>query len=664
MDTQHEVGSASAASAVASANAAAASVRESAQSAQSAQSAHSSRTGAAVGEPGACHLSTEQLEVALAAVTDGIIGTDRHGRIRVMSAVAQRLLALDDRAEIEGLSLSEWLRARGVRDERGHLLPEERLLTWRERLQAGKTLSREDIGEISVRGHDGQAVGLSVSAAPERNARGKVVGALWIVRDASEPRRQRRRMREALTALVAMAEMLVDAKPSEMDGVAGEMRAGVRGRARGAPATAGMAARGVAQRLAELARRVMQCRILDIIAEQSPESGLYLVASAGLSARALRRWRTTHPGHGQGLHDLLPPDIASRLERGQSIVIDSMRPEFASLPNPLGARSALVAPMRLGGRLVGFLVLGYWPEAHTFTDEEIALAAGTARMAALVLERERLLCEREEARASMLALRETNRRMDEFIAVAAHELRAPVQASLLGVGLATQHARSLGRPITTQTGAGTGEPASEVEELRKDLAQTEESVERLARLVGELLDVSRLQTGQINLRLQPMDLTGAVRETVERQRLLTPERAFGLHLPRRETLLVEADVGRISQVIGNLLTNAVKYAPEDQPVEVRVQVRGQRARVSVRDEGPGLSADEQRRVWDRYHQAAGIQANPGTGTGLGLGLYVARQIVRAHGGQVGVHSVPGKGATFWFTLPLMKAEEWREPPGQ
>jgi signal transduction histidine kinase len=408
----------------------------------------------------------------------------------------------------------------------------------------------------------------------------------------------------------------------------------------------------------------MQCRILDIIAEQSPESGLYLVASAGLSARALRRWRTAHPGHGQALHDLLPHAIAARLQRGESIAFDFMRPEFSSLPNPLGARSALVAPMRLGGRLVGFLVLAYGPDAHTFTEEEMALAAGTARMAVLVLERERLLCEREEARASMLVLRETNRRMDEFIAVAAHELRAPVQASLLGVGLATQHARKLGHPSTTQAGAGAGAPASEVEELRKDLAQTEESVERLARLIADLLDVSRLQSGQINLRLQPIDLTGAVREAVERQRLLTPERAFVLHLPRRVTILVDADVDRISQVVGNLLTNAVKYAPEDQPVEVRIQVRGRRARVSVRDEGPGLSAEEQRRVWDRYHQAAGIQANPGTGTGLGLGLYVARQIVRAHGGQVGVHSAPGKGATFWFTLPLMEAEEWPGPPGQ
>jgi signal transduction histidine kinase len=87
-------------------------------------------------------------------------------------------------------------------------------------------------------------------------------------------------------------------------------------------------------------------------------------------------------------------------------------------------------------------------------------------------------------------------------------------------------------------------------------------------------------------------------------------------------------------------------------VEVGLRVHGGRARVSVRDQGPGLPSEEQRRIWERYHQVPGIRANAGTSVGLGLGLYLSREIVTVHGGQVGVRSAPGKGSTFWFTLPL------------
>ncbi len=102
----------------------------------------------------------------------------------------------------------------------------------------------------------------------------------------------------------------------------------------------------------------------------------------------------------------------------------------------------------------------------------------------------------------------------------------------------------------------------------------------------------------------------------------------------------------------NYLSNALKYAPEDRPVAARVAARRGRARVSVRDEGPGLPAEEQRRIWERYHRAPGVSAHAGAGGGLGLGLYISRTIIERHQGAVGVRSAPGKGSTFWFTLPV------------
>jgi signal transduction histidine kinase len=120
---------------------------------------------------------------------------------------------------------------------------------------------------------------------------------------------------------------------------------------------------------------------------------------------------------------------------------------------------------------------------------------------------------------------------------------------------------------------------------------------------------------------------------------------------------VYADACRLGQVVTNYLTNALKYSPDDQPVEVWLEVSEIEARVCVRDEGPGLPAAEQERIWKRFQRAEGMEPRSGTDGGLGLGLYISRTIVEQHRGEVGLESAPGQGATFWCTLPLARASE-------
>src|SRR5262249_28825815 len=119
-------------------------------------------------------------------------------------------------------------------------------------------------------------------------------------------------------------------------------------------------------------------------------------------------------------------------------------------------------------------------------------------------------------------------------------------------------------------------------------------------------------------------------------------------------VLVDAD--RIGQVIANYLTNAIKYAPTDRPIRVTLQLEGDHVRVSVRDEGPGLTLSEQERVWERFYRVPGIEVRSGSYVGLGLGLHICRTLIEQHNGQVGVQSRPGHGSIFWFSLPLTQQD--------
>lgn len=190
----------------------------------------------------------------------------------------------------------------------------------------------------------------------------------------------------------------------------------------------------------------------------------------------------------------------------------------------------------------------------------------------------------------------------------------------------------------------------------------EHSLDRLARLVDDLLDESRISAGRLELRLAPADLAAIVWTAVEEQRLLAGSRTIQLALPDdAPPVRVLADASRIEQVVTNYLSNALKYSQEDRPIAVRLEVDGETARVSVRDEGIGVSPDEQAVIWDRFRRAAGVTIQSGSDVGIGIGLHICKTIIEAHGGQVGVQSDPGQGSTFWFTLALAGAEPHRAP---
>ena len=242
-----------------------------------------------------------------------------------------------------------------------------------------------------------------------------------------------------------------------------------------------------------------------------------------------------------------------------------------------------------------------------------------------------------------------NQEMSEFLGLVSHEVRAPLTSIKGYVQLSQRRLQRLQAELRKET------LAAEVLErrlatLERTFEQAEAPTRRLNRMAMDLAEVAHIQSGRLSLQRMPTDLVAIVREVVKQQQLASPDRRIHLILPKRP-VRVEVDQDRIEQVLTNYLTNALKYAPADRPIEVRLHGEAEQVRVEVSDQGPGLSPPERERIWERFYRIQGGQAQKPAEGNLGMGLYICRQFIAQHGGQTGVDSTPGAGATFWFTLP-------------
>jgi len=236
------------------------------------------------------------------------------------------------------------------------------------------------------------------------------------------------------------------------------------------------------------------------------------------------------------------------------------------------------------------------------------------------------------------ALKETEYLKDEFIGVAAHELRNPL-AVLKGFA----------DMLLYQTTRGKGAPLAEWQQ--EALSEIEQATTRLDKLTGDLLDVTRLQAGRLTLFCKPTDLVALTQHVVIQLQMTTRRHTITLDsaLP---SLVVKVDRVRIEQVLSNLLGNAIKYSPQGGPIEltIREEVEPHEALLSIRDRGMGIPVRQQGRIFGRFVRAENARAAEITGTGLGL--YLSRELVERHGGRLWFESSEGAGSTFFMTLPV------------
>jgi signal transduction histidine kinase len=243
-----------------------------------------------------------------------------------------------------------------------------------------------------------------------------------------------------------------------------------------------------------------------------------------------------------------------------------------------------------------------------------------------------------------------NREMSDFLSLVSHEVRTPLTSLNGYMQLARQRLQRL--QVEVAQGALSPETLEQrLAALQQSLEQVEAPARRLNRLIMDLAEVANIQSERLDLHRAPCDLAEIVAEVVEEQQLAWPNREIDLRLSD-QAVMVQADRDRIGQVVTNYLTNALKYAPAERPIEVSLSLEAEQVRVEVRDQGPGVPPEKQELIWQRFYRIPGAKAERPVGGNLGLGLYICRSIITQHGGRAGVESAPGSGATFWFTLPL------------
>ncbi|HEY0899093.1 MAG TPA: PAS domain S-box protein [Sphingobacteriaceae bacterium] len=269
------------------------------------------------------------------------------------------------------------------------------------------------------------------------------------------------------------------------------------------------------------------------------------------------------------------------------------------------------------GSLIGGLLFGH-SKPGVFTSEHEKLISGVAYQAALALDNARLY---EEVRS-------LNAKKDEFIGLASHELKTPV-TTING------YVQILAKSQTDPTARHFAEKALQ-------------QINKLSSLVSDLLDVSKIQTGNLPLAFVSFDLLQLVQEVIEMEKYSVSSHRITVDSSIPE-LPVVADKQRIEQVLINLISNAVKYSPQADRVEISVAEQDGKVKVGVRDFGIGIPKDQQERIFNRFYR---VETNAQHFSGLGIGLYISFEIIRRHQGRLWVESTPGEGCEFFFEIPL------------
>jgi signal transduction histidine kinase len=349
----------------------------------------------------------------------------------------------------------------------------------------------------------------------------------------------------------------------------------------------------------------------------------HTIATAGRGASTVFPPGSAGPLHGSVLERVLEGDVVVRSD----LAADDF-PEDSHLV-ALGLRSELITPLLLGAQPIGMLSLSR-TEVDAFNLDEIELASLLGRLVATAVQN---IPAYEAEHQTVEELRRLSALRADFVSLVSHELRSPMAAVI-------------GAARTLQDRWRTLSP----EHREAFLALIGDETNRLAALIGDVLDTSRIEAGTFSYTFTDVDLDRLVEDAVATaaigQDAVRLRSAVAGPLPR-----IRGDRERLRQVLSNLIDNAVKYSPEGDEVEISARRENGVVEIAVRDHGPGIAYDQQRLIFEKFGRGEASGSKPGTG----LGLFIARSIAEAHGGTLDVRSRPDAGAVFVLSLPIERS---------
>jgi PAS domain S-box-containing protein len=532
-------------------------------------------------------------EAMIAGMSDGVLLVDGEGRTVFINPAGQRLLGTSE----VGVPITKHAEAYRLRDGHGRMLNPQGL-------PAAQSLSTgRSVQDVTILISRDETVAVSMSATPLHED-GKTTGVIVTFRDITE----RRALEEQMQVQAERAQILADA---------------------GAFFASNIDPTWVTQAIVERVAEVLGDWSAVIIRSGDRDltvASLYHrdMASLGLAWSYIYRQPLFV---GEGIIGQVVATGYPSLTTNVRTIADAANPGTYH-PSPVKLASLLILPLRTRREVIGALIIAANDPDRAMTDEKLPLAELLTERASLAIENARLYTEQVEARHKVEDL---SRLKDEFLSIASHELRTPV-TSIKGY---TQLAKTLIKEGDLDTS-----------EEYLDIAL--DQIDRMSRLILELLDVSRIETGRLEIRREPIPWANFVRDVVHRHHTAVSDRRFHVSIPD-DYKVVNGDRDRLEQVLGNLLENAVKYSPEGSDITVTVEDKGDALVTAVCDRGIGIPADELAQVFERFHRGRHVSStNYG---GLGLGLYITKQIIERHGGTIWVESKEGHGTTFFFSLP-------------
>jgi len=543
-------------------------------------------------------VSHEWFSTTLKSIGDAVIATDHEGRVSFLNEVAEELTGWPD-AAARGLPLKTVF----------HIVNEQT----RFEVESPVTKVLREGVVVGLANHtvlirrDGVELAIDDSGAPIRDASGKLVGVVLVFRDVTAKRREEERRLFLGEASAVLASSL-----------------------------------DYATTLRTVASLAVP-RVADwcLVQVRDDDGSIRPLAYAHVNhAKAkwlfeIERRFPTDPAGAVGVAAVLrtgKPELREAVGEAD-LRAWARSDEHLDMLTRVGVRSRMIVPMRARDRTFGAITLGATESSRPFGAEDIALAEQLARAAALAIDNARLYAEAQEA----------SRAKDEFLATLSHELRTPLNAVL-------------GWTRMLRLG-----PADEARRER-GLVIIERNARAQARLIDDLLDVSRIITGKLSLDVRTVDLAQVVEGALDATRPAAEAKGVRVHAQLDRLLPpYPGDADRLQQVAWNLVSNAVKFTPRGGEVWVDLGRVGSHVQLRVRDTGQGIPSDFLPHIFDRFRQADASTTK--IHTGLGLGLSIVKALVELHGGTVQAQSAgSGAGSTFTIALPLPTSREDEPSP--